>query len=46
MEKQMDELEQTLRSLDASFDRMMEKIDNISKMIDDLKKALNVEEGN
>ena len=42
----MDELEQNLRSLDASFDRMMEKLDNISKMIDDLKKAINGEEGN
>ncbi len=42
----MDELEQKLRSIDESFDRMMTKIDNISKMIDDLKKALDGEEGN
>jgi len=41
-----DEIEQQLRSIDATFDRMMEKIDNISKMIDDLKKAIDGEEGN
>lgn len=46
MEREMDEIEQKLRSIDASFDRMMEKIDNISRMLDDLKKAIDGEKGN
>ena len=42
----MDEIEKSLRSLDASFDRMMEKLDNISKLIDDLKEAIGGMEDN
>jgi peptidoglycan hydrolase CwlO-like protein len=46
MEKHWDEIEQKLRSLDAGFDRIMSKIDEIENKIELLKQALIEENGN
>lgn len=46
MEKHWDEIEQNLRSLDAGFDRIMSKLDEIEEKIDLIKQALTEENGN
>ena len=46
MENNLNEIEQKLRSLDAGFDRIMSKIDEIENKIELLKQALTEENGN
>lgn len=46
MEKNWSEIEQNLRSLDAGFDRIMSKLDEIQEKLNLLKQALTDENGN
>ena len=46
MENNLNEIEQDLRKLDAGFDRIMSKLEDIQEKLDLLKKTLTEENGN